>query len=488
MKKLLFLVYLLIISPLSIYADDWELYEEGTITKLESDYQKLEEQLKNKVSILNKNSINDEGPLTIYKYSITKLNTYNMINEDKYVIKQIDDENTFNSKVDAMNYFNNLQLPFNERKFLTTITENSQYSYTESKYYKTCTTKECILELEELNEKYPGNVSEIKEEQEENTVLGVEQLALEEANNLKNILEQSNKTVTLREGTEVVIQEKSISIASKLLSASFKTKEAAVSAINNLILQGYIIEGLVDDLISEVILEGTGYVSTGSKISQSKEVYQFAETSNYVVIKQASNGLVVWTELPLTTTAQENFKQTYKETCLNYNFDGKSNCNLPILQFISSYQTFDLSNLGNGWKNTYTFSKVNGIITLAVPQGAVSHTIDGIATLSTKEYIIEGNMHKNTIIQKYYVDYMELINKYSLFYKERFVSTNYKLNYQLYTYDCLNYIDLAWKIEKQELGMGGDNPPHTGIDDSNELSNSLLLLLFILIVKRMFIK
>lgn len=478
MKKTLILIGLLLINPTIALANDWEKIDEGTETITKENYEKFVQELEERVNHLNEEA-QKQDVLVEYRYNIVS-KEYHKLNEQEKTKETINVETCFSSEEMANTYFNSIKLNFNQRALYKEVIYKEIENILAETLYGKCADETCSDEIKALYRLYSNVITNIKENTVSETHKGIEKLTLEQAQELKENLIQAGINATIRKGEPITSQTESISIESKLEKNLFNTKQEAENVIKKLEEEDYIMENAK---IEQKTVPGTGTVTSGTKIDASKTIYRFNESSNYVIIKQASNGLVVWTESPLSTEAQQEFSNSYKELCLKNSIDGKNNCSLPILRFISSYDTFDLSDLGNGWKTNYTFTKDNNIIVLTVPTGAVSHTIDGIADVNLTMYYITGNMYKLITTYNYYVDYATTHNEYSLYYNIKEQTPCYLLKYDLVTYEYDEYVDANWNIEKIEYGVGTDNPPHTGIENHIPYINYLFLIAIIVLKK-----
>lgn len=275
-------------------------------------------------------------------------------------------------------------------------------------------------------------------------------------------------------------------------SMTFDSYEAALAQLEVYKNQGYIIDSY--DITKNK--EGyTGKVLSAKKDDASK-TYTFDKEINYILVKQGQKGTVaVWTPIALTETEQAEFRKTYKEIISG--IDGSTSGDLDIT-FISGYNTFDLSNLGNGWGTEYTFSKNNdGTTSLNIPSGAVSHTVSGVLEERISSYTLTGKMH--TVTKEYYVllrtfvkgyDFkvvgeakmQEEITKYKLAlqydeeietivdtlkyrYNTKVTEESYILNYEKYSYETYELATIDWQIERILNGQGSDSPlpPFTGV-------------------------
>lgn len=257
--------------------------------------------------------------------------------------------------------------------------------------------------------------------------------------------------------------------------------------------QGYVIDSYT---ISPNKIGYTGKVLSAKKDGSSKN-YIFDEEINYVLIKQGKIGTVaVWTPIPLMPSQQEQFRKTYKE--IIGGIDGSTSGDLNI-KFINGYHSFDLSSLGSGWKDEYTFIKNNdGTTSLNIPSGAVSHTVSGVLEEKICNYKLTGKMHK--VLTEYYVLLREFIKGYdfkvigeakvensitkyqmALQYDQELeqminalkyrINTliseeNYTLDYEKYAYDTYELATVDWQIERMTNNKESDYPlpPFTGVE------------------------
>ena len=469
MKKTFILVGLFLISPMLTFADEWQTIESGR--KEVEDYDAYHNEIIEKVKNLNEEA-KKQDVLIEYRYTIVKeekeVVTENIIDEAKTIVDMC-----FDSEVSAYNYLNTVELSSNQKILYKEVTKEENKEVTGEIKYTDCEDSTCAKEIEELkttisNPDYIIKKTSIITEDAK----GTELLDKEEALELQKTLEEKGYVVTLR-SEEVTESTTSIEIPSK----SFNTKEEAENYLKELKDQGYTIENY--EIKEYTISTDAGKVINGTKVDESLKRYEFTD-SNYVIIKQASNGLVVWTEEELTESEQTRFETSYKEICLENSVDGKNNCELSILRFINGYNTFDLSDLGNGWKNDYTFSKDNDKIILTIPSVGISHAIYGNYQVNKVEYTIEGKMHKEITTTKYYVDYKKMEDIYSLYYNSISTKTCYYLTYTKVTYETKPVFNVAYKIEKIEYGVGTDTPPHTGVEANNYYNYICIIALYII--------
>ena len=428
----------------------------------------------------------------------------------------------FNSKLDAKNFINNNNFNKDGYKFISAeIEEEIITSTNKENYSKTYSSlKDAEDALAKLKEEY--EVTNDKITPIRNTTKDINETLNEEvfdseidAQNRVNKL-NNEKTYEYEITASYVKNIKKINENTKIedyLNDVYTEKELQ-DAIKNLENDGWIIDSKTLETISYI----TGKVTSTIKVDESKTKYIINSDNNYVLIKQAKKGTVaVWTENELSNEAKEEFAKTYK----NVTTDGSTSGDLNIT-FIYGYNTFNLSNLGNGWGKDYTFSKdENNNIILTIPSKAVSHIVYGYAEESNSSYKITGLMHKEIV--KYIVNANKLtygfdykleaiiqkdfeekkykikitykkINKESFYelkyrYDEINEETYYTLQYETYNYDLINYDNINYTIEKIGNGIGNINndneilPPHTKVNNNvsillilvNALSLSVLL-------------
>lgn len=419
----------------------------------------------------------------------------------------------FNSKLDAKNFINNNNFNKDGYKFISAeIEEEIITSTNKENYSKTYSSlKDAEDALAKLKEEY--EVTNDKITPIRNTTKDINETLNEEvfdseidAQNRVNKL-NNEKTYEYEITASYVKNIKKINENTKIedyLNDVYTEKELQ-DAIKNLENDGWIIDSKTLETISYI----TGKVTSTIKVDESKTKYIINSDNNYVLIKQAKKGTVaVWTENELSNEAKEEFAKTYK----NVTTDGSTSGDLNIT-FIYGYNTFNLSNLGNGWGKDYTFSKdENNNIILTIPSKAVSHIVYGYAEESNSSYKITGLMHKEivkyivnankltygfdykleAIIQKNFeekkykikITYKK-INKESFYelkyrYDEINEETYYTLQYETYNYDLINYDNINYTIEKIGNGIGNINndneilPPHTKVN--NNVSILLILV------------
>lgn len=428
----------------------------------------------------------------------------------------------FNSKLDAENFINNNNFNKDGYKFIgTEIEEEIITSINKENYSKTYSSlkdaEDALAKLKKEYEVINDKITPIR-----NTTKDINETLNEEvfdneidAQNRVNKL-NNDKTYEYEITASYVKKTNKINENTKIedyLKDVYTEKELQ-DAIENLENDGWIIDSKKLETISYI----TGNVTNAIKVNESKSKYIVNLENNYVLIKQGKIGTVaVWTEEELSNEAKEEFAKTYK----NVTTDGSTSGDLNIT-FIYGYNTFNLSNLGNGWGKDYTFSKdENNNIILTIPSKAVSHIVYGYAEESNCSYKITGLMHKEIV--KYIVNANKLtygfdykleaiiqkdfeekkykikitykkINQESFYelkyrYDEIYEETYYTLQYETYNYDLINYDNINYTIEKIGNGIGNINndneilPPHTKVNNNvsillilvNALSLSVLL-------------
>lgn len=353
------------------------------------------------------------------------------------------------------------------------------------------TLEEAEKALEEFENEYPessGSVEKVLDS--ESTTDGTLEFASEEeALNKKAELEVDNEfekiTATTREEVERIDKEE--------ISEEYATREEAEEVLEILKDNGYVVDAEISEINSGI----TGNVVSGiSRPSASR--YEFPiDKTNFVLIKQGSGYVAVWTEYELTDIEKTTFVETYNTVNSgNSKFDGSTtDISMDMITWIFGYDAHDLSNIGTNW-GTYTFSKDEEDIIMTCNK--ISHAIEGYATPKVK-YVISGTKYREKKI--WYVDYNRTIYNYlykieaSAFIEEiatkykvlsNFVKVDteavlkysvsksvtdekYELSYEKYIPKITEMSSIVWSIEKCDwVGGTGDidypNPPQTGID------------------------
>ena len=306
------------------------------------------------------------------------------------------------------------------------------------------------------------------------------------------------------------------------IEGEYSSREDAQKAIDALKAQGYIVEG---SSISEVPGSITGEVEEKVyKNEDNVDSYTFGIGTDYVVIKQASGAIAVWTKEELTSQQQALFIESYRE-----NAGDNSSENASTVKFISGFGTFDLSELGNGWGTSYTFSEKDNNVVLSASKDKISHVMYGTLVRENTKYVLSGTKYKEKDVYKvdwtkvtYGFDYKlnasalvnEKVTKYmvvSIFNKlekeatleyridETFFDKKIELSYEKYIPVVKEIAYIDWVINRCEYQGSNDNntdnnddnnivvtsrdypnPPQTGVKANISIINLLMLVVLLL--------
>lgn len=369
--------------------------------------------------------------------------------------------------------------------------------------------------LKEFQEKYNTTNGSIEKSKvsEEVTDSGTKPFETEKAatdwiTNNKYDNETGRLDATIKEETEVFEQGD--------ISEEFDSKAQADKYIKELEEAGY----KVNYELKEIPTVSNGEViSTEKKEDKSATSFVFSkENTDYILIKQGSGKVAVWTESELTSEEKTTFISTYNQV----NSDGSTQgITLGDVEWIYGYGEKDLSNLGNNWK-TYTFTDNGNEIKLSFEKGSVSHTVSGGFNDQNIKYVIEGEKYKErnvfnvyfTIVTYKYnykinatVEVKEDTTKYIIV--SNFVNLVKKatLNYNIVTFDTKTVYNLSYdkySVHNREIAYinwailscenvetGNDdvltdkvvtvskndypNPPQTGVETNGSIMSYVLV-------------
>jgi len=213
---------------------------------------------------------------------------------------------------------------------------------------------------------------------------------------------------------------------------------------------------------------------------------------NYLMIKQASGNVAIWT----LTELNDNQKESFKNNWLNGHYDGSVDSDYNF-HFIYGEGTHDLSYIGKQW-TTYTISASENTITMTCDSSNISHLNYGIYEKETKDvetkitkYNIEGKKSKDIYKDVYVVSYQKYEKRYETkttygaeIYKETLVRDKFYIVSG--SYDEINtvYEEVQTPEEnKQVLNTFKAEkimPPYTG--DTSKETNILFDLLVLSLV------
>ncbi len=372
-----------------------------------------------------------------------------------------------------------------------TITITEELNYSDLNDNDTFETEELANEkLQEFQREYNTNNGSVSKVRNNNDTTTRGTLKFENQSELEKWLEENSIDSSLGKLTTVITPVKG---EEETISGTYNTLEELENYVKSLKDLGYTV-----DYDYEKIYKGiTGEVKTGEKFDSNTR-YQFSYSdTNYILIKQGSGNLAVWTEFALNETEKDNFVRTYN----NINdFDGSTrNITKSQITWINGFKAHDLSFIGNNW-GTYTFTKEGNNIVMTCDK--ISHLIEGYSTPKFA-YVLSGTKYKETeevelsYVKTIYgfsyvvnatVSVEEETTKYviiSNFMKEIFASSA-SLDYYVKTTSVVYEYDLKYDVLKEETkkvnkvnyvieecgyenDIGGPdyeypNPPYTGIN------------------------
>lgn len=249
---------------------------------------------------------------------------------------------------------------------------------------------------------------------------------LEEAKNKKAELEGSSTLENVVTTTDIIEKEEITQKYDNFVK-EFNTKEEALNYLEELKNSGYTIESYY---IDEQSSGDSTTVKTVEKIDESRSTYEISKDNNYILIKQGSGTVAIWTENTLTAEQQQEFINSYY---LANNVDGStSEGNIEHFEFISGYNSFDLSYIANNW-GTYTFVDNGNTIVMNCDKDKISHLNYGQFENGTTKYIVNVIVSSQIVNKKYSFDYtkvtkkIEIIDKLEISYTitKHYVNTEY---------------------------------------------------------------
>lgn len=229
----------------------------------------------------------------------------------------------------------------------------------------------------------------------------------EEAQNfIKELLLKEDENITI-EVKEPVLNNKLINSTTDKINKEFNTLEELNKYIDELEKNEYVLTEIRKEQKEqeENIKVPTGNVIVNDSTKLGSNNY-YEVKANYIMLKQASGKVAIWTKNELTKQEQEAFKESW----FNLNADGSVTENYQVY-FIHGEGEKDLSYIGKQWK-TYNITEKNGIIKMTCDKENISHLNYGtyekeyqIEQQKTFKYILTGNKTKNTYEKEYVVDY-----------------------------------------------------------------------------------
>lgn len=231
--------------------------------------------------------------------------------------------------------------------------------------------------------------------------------SLKEANDFIDSLKLSENENIKVEINGPKINQVLISSESSKIEEIFESEKELDEYIKQLEKQGYTLGDITKE---EVVIQETEKVPTGkvivegSKKLDSRSKYEV--NGNYIMIKQASGSIAIWTNDELTKEEQESFMKSWFAG--NYDNSIKDNVNV---YFIFGEGKKDLSYIGNGW-GTYNISTEDNKIIMTCNSDRISHLNYGKfeqeyieKKVDVTKYSVSGNKVMNKYKDEYLVDY-----------------------------------------------------------------------------------
>ncbi|MGN0992579.1 MAG: hypothetical protein ACI4PE_01370 [Bacilli bacterium] len=223
--------------------------------------------------------------------------------------------------------------------------------------------------------------------------------SLEEANKFISNLKISENDNVKFEINGPELNKVLISSETSKIEEVFDTMDEVNLYIQKLESEGYVLSDIVKDQVTEEQIEkvptGKIIVNDSNKLDSSG---RYEVNGNYLIIKQASGNVAVWTMEELTTTEQESFRASWFD---KKGSDGSVSSDTNF-EFIYGVGSHNLSYIGNGW-GTYTISFDGNKIIMTCDK--ISHLYYGTYEKEYTEKVIE-------VITKYTLSGNKTINKY----------------------------------------------------------------------------
>lgn len=306
-----------------------------------------------------------------------------VIETEKQEIERVKVSEEFSSEEEANDFIKE-----NEDKDNFTVTQTEKYSDWEKT--ETTTEKETGLaskeeadqKANELTEKYKSEETDtvkyevtITETQETERVFVRETTTsktsnfdtLEEAETyIENLKLEENEDVTI---TVTGPQEKQVVAGEETdqINQTFASKEEAEQFIQEYEDLGYEVSNIS---IEEKTTIKENKIETGEVIVKSQNKLdsnsRYEVEGNYIMLKQASSHVAIWTEEELSEEQKQSFEESWKQINNDGSIQGQE------IVFISGTGSKDLSSLGNQW-GTYNITTEDGKIIMTCDKNRISH-------------------------------------------------------------------------------------------------------------------
>ncbi len=369
-------------------------------------------------------------------------------------------------------------------------------------------------EIYELSISEPKKVGEIINEiltPIENGTLTFD--SLKEAEEKKAELDASSTDNTIIKTSDITKKTAEITEEYDTFQKEFNTEEEVSNYLESLETEGYTIQSWWTEKVEN---GNTLTVQTVNKIDESRSSYIIDKSNQYILIKQGSGSVAVWTPTALSSEAQQQFMSSYYQA--NHVDDSTSEGHISYVEFISGYGSFDLSHIGNNW-GTYTFSDNGNTIVMNCDAKKISHLNYGQYQTSLK-YVVHVIVSKQVVHEKYEFDYeiskreIVVIDQLEISYtiekqeKKNVYQVNVEaslpnayhleIDYTRPNYEVTHYgvgtITTDIEEENPEFGMGSTSsepqqmtsylPPKTGVDKNPSYLPVAVIALGVLLISK----
>ena len=231
--------------------------------------------------------------------------------------------------------------------------------------------------------------------------------SLKEANDFIDSLKLSENENIKVEINGPKIKQVLISSESSKIEEIFESEKELDEYLKQLEKQGYTLGDITKE---EVVIQETEKVPTGKVIVEDSKKLdsssKYEVNGNYIMIKQASGSIAIWTNDELTKEEQESFMKSW----FAGNYDNSIKDNVKVY-FIFGEGKKDLSYIGNGW-GTYNISTKDDKIIMTCSSDKISHLNYGKfeqeyteKKVDVTKYLVSGNKVMNKYKDEYLVDY-----------------------------------------------------------------------------------
>lgn len=234
--------------------------------------------------------------------------------------------------------------------------------------------------------------------------------SLEEANKFIDNLKLSEDENIKVEINGPVLKKVLVGSETSAIEKLFESEEALNAYIEKLKEEGY----ELNDIATEKVIEKhTEKVPTGDvTIKDSNKLdsnSKYEVKGNYIMLKQASGNIAIWTKEEMTKEEQESFKENW----FKGNYDSAIGKDVNV-HFIFGEGEKDLSYIGNGW-GSYNITVKNDKIVMTCDAKRISHINYGSyepeyaeKEVEETKYKVTGNKTMNKYEDKYQVDYKKI--------------------------------------------------------------------------------